>query len=165
MIPFAFLPGITESWLILSSHFVTGRKVVSSPKPFEPGSSDLTSAIPETKTNFIQVKWKYWSPWKYLSMSKWVLQMGLRLWFHSFIISFIPLQIKSLIRQFPERTHSQGEKLVLYLVWMQNFIPEFSRLPPFTVSSIWNYPSDTMDATNTMVQCQPLLIVKFQEGP
>ncbi len=26
---FAFLPGITESWLILSSHFVTGLKAVS----------------------------------------------------------------------------------------------------------------------------------------
>ncbi len=41
MIPFAFLPGITESWLNLSSHFVTGLKVVSIPRPFEEGSSDL----------------------------------------------------------------------------------------------------------------------------
>ncbi len=31
MIPFTFLPGITESWLILSSHFLTGLKVVSNP--------------------------------------------------------------------------------------------------------------------------------------
>ncbi len=33
MIPFAFLPGITESWLILSSHFKTGREVVSNAGP------------------------------------------------------------------------------------------------------------------------------------
>ncbi len=43
VIPFAFLPGITESWLILSSHFVTGLKVVSNPGPFDQGSSDLTT--------------------------------------------------------------------------------------------------------------------------
>ncbi len=33
MIPFAFLPVITESWLILSSHFKTGREVVSNAGP------------------------------------------------------------------------------------------------------------------------------------
>ena len=43
MIPFAFLSGITDSWLILSSHFVAGLKVVSNPVPFEQGSIDLTT--------------------------------------------------------------------------------------------------------------------------
>ncbi len=40
---YAFLPGITESWLILSSHFVTGLKVVLNLGPFEEGSNDLTT--------------------------------------------------------------------------------------------------------------------------
>ena len=43
MIPVAFSPGITESWLILSSHFVAGVKVVSTRGPFDQGSSDLTA--------------------------------------------------------------------------------------------------------------------------
>ena len=49
MIPFAFLPVVTENWLILSSHFVTGLKVVLNPGLFEKGSSDLAtwSSLPQ----------------------------------------------------------------------------------------------------------------------
>ncbi len=43
VIPFAFLLGITESWQILSLHFVTGLKVVSSLELFEQGTGDLTT--------------------------------------------------------------------------------------------------------------------------
>ncbi len=43
VILFAFLPGITENWLIFSSHFMTGLKVVLKLKPFEQGMNYLTS--------------------------------------------------------------------------------------------------------------------------
>ena len=62
MIPVAFLPGITESRLILSSRFVTGLKVVSSPGPFDQGSSDLATRkspfVSSHSYHMAKISWK-----------------------------------------------------------------------------------------------------------
>ena len=45
VIPFAFLPGVKESWLILSSHFCDKSEGSFEHEPLEQGSSSNQAAI------------------------------------------------------------------------------------------------------------------------